>query len=138
MHSGRVSMILKCLSLSLSFRLQYLESVRPLMSDSEFERMATLARDFELTLGSRLQWYLKLKAMWASNYVRIIAVKYRPGLLILELRTTKLCSKNPRALSCVTESRTNPLAFRAEHARLRSGKIPTLHFQKCHQYLQTK
>lgn len=48
---------------------RYLESVRPLMTDSEFERMATLARDFELTLGSRLQWYLKLKALWASNYV---------------------------------------------------------------------
>lgn len=60
-------MILK--SLSLFFSLQYLESVRPLMTDPEFERMMTLARDFELNLGNHLQWYLKLKAMWASNYV---------------------------------------------------------------------
>nr|AFO11022.1 liver carnitine palmitoyltransferase 1 [Tachysurus fulvidraco] len=48
---------------------RYMESVRPLMTDSEFKRMATLARDFELSLGNRLQWYLKLKALWASNYV---------------------------------------------------------------------
>uniref|UniRef100_A0A4W4EYF4 carnitine O-palmitoyltransferase n=1 Tax=Electrophorus electricus TaxID=8005 RepID=A0A4W4EYF4_ELEEL len=47
----------------------YLESVRPLMSDSEFKRMTTLAKEFEDSLGSRLQWYLKLKALWASNYV---------------------------------------------------------------------
>nr|XP_055038132.1 carnitine O-palmitoyltransferase 1, liver isoform [Misgurnus anguillicaudatus] len=48
---------------------RYLESVRPLMDDSEFERMTNLAKDFESSLGKRLQWYLKLKAMWASNYV---------------------------------------------------------------------
>uniref|UniRef100_A0A4W4EYE9 carnitine O-palmitoyltransferase n=1 Tax=Electrophorus electricus TaxID=8005 RepID=A0A4W4EYE9_ELEEL len=48
---------------------RYLESVRPLMSDSEFKRMTTLAKEFEDSLGSRLQWYLKLKALWASNYV---------------------------------------------------------------------
>uniref|UniRef100_A0A8B9JHS0 carnitine O-palmitoyltransferase n=1 Tax=Astyanax mexicanus TaxID=7994 RepID=A0A8B9JHS0_ASTMX len=48
---------------------RYLESVRPLKSDSEFERMTNLAKEFEDSLGSRLQWYLKLKALWASNYV---------------------------------------------------------------------
>uniref|UniRef100_A0A671MN76 carnitine O-palmitoyltransferase n=1 Tax=Sinocyclocheilus anshuiensis TaxID=1608454 RepID=A0A671MN76_9TELE len=47
----------------------YLESARLLMSDSEYERMTTLAKEFESSLGNRLQWYLKLKAMWASNYV---------------------------------------------------------------------
>ncbi|KAA0704473.1 Carnitine O-palmitoyltransferase 1, liver isoform [Triplophysa tibetana] len=48
---------------------RYLESVRPLMNDSEYERMTNLAKEFEGSLGNRLQWYLKLKAMWASNYV---------------------------------------------------------------------
>lgn len=48
---------------------QYLESVRPLLSDLQFQRMAALARDFEHSLGPRLQWYLKLKSWWASNYV---------------------------------------------------------------------
>ncbi|XP_061677771.1 carnitine O-palmitoyltransferase 1, liver isoform isoform X1 [Syngnathoides biaculeatus] len=48
---------------------RYLESVRPLMNDAQFKRMNGLARDFELNLGPRLQWYLKLKSWWASNYV---------------------------------------------------------------------
>uniref|UniRef100_A0A669BWZ0 carnitine O-palmitoyltransferase n=1 Tax=Oreochromis niloticus TaxID=8128 RepID=A0A669BWZ0_ORENI len=48
---------------------RYLESVRPLMDDKEYERMTKLAAEFESSLGNRLQWYLKLKALWASNYV---------------------------------------------------------------------
>uniref|UniRef100_A0A3Q2QS61 carnitine O-palmitoyltransferase n=2 Tax=Cyprinodontoidei TaxID=8087 RepID=A0A3Q2QS61_FUNHE len=48
---------------------RYLESVRPLLTDSEFERMTKLADEFESTLGHRLQRYLKLKALWATNYV---------------------------------------------------------------------
>lgn len=39
------------------------------MKDDEFQRMTGLVRDFEQTLGPRLQWYLKLKSWWASNYV---------------------------------------------------------------------
>ncbi|XP_061628497.1 carnitine O-palmitoyltransferase 1, liver isoform isoform X3 [Phyllopteryx taeniolatus] len=48
---------------------RYLESVRPLMDDEQFKRMKGLAKDFEMNLGPRLQWYLKLKSWWASNYV---------------------------------------------------------------------
>uniref|UniRef100_A0A3Q1GC83 carnitine O-palmitoyltransferase n=1 Tax=Acanthochromis polyacanthus TaxID=80966 RepID=A0A3Q1GC83_9TELE len=48
---------------------RYLESVRPLMDDEQFERMKGLAKDFEKNLGPRLQWYLKLKSWWTSNYV---------------------------------------------------------------------
>ncbi|KAK2820306.1 hypothetical protein Q5P01_023265 [Channa striata] len=48
---------------------RYLESVRPLMDDAQYERMSKLASEFESSLGNRLQWYLKLKALWASNYV---------------------------------------------------------------------
>ncbi|KAG2462390.1 CPT1A palmitoyltransferase, partial [Polypterus senegalus] len=47
----------------------YLESVRPLMNDDEYNRMKGLAKDFEVNLGPRLQWYLKLKSWWATNYV---------------------------------------------------------------------
>lgn len=50
---------------------QYLESVRPLLTDPEFKRMTGLANEFELTLGNRLQRYLKLKALWATNYVSV-------------------------------------------------------------------
>uniref|UniRef100_A0A667XXD4 carnitine O-palmitoyltransferase n=1 Tax=Myripristis murdjan TaxID=586833 RepID=A0A667XXD4_9TELE len=48
---------------------RYLESVRPLLTGPEFERMSELANQFESTLGNRLQRYLKLKALWATNYV---------------------------------------------------------------------
>ncbi|NXL37539.1 CPT1A palmitoyltransferase, partial [Glaucidium brasilianum] len=48
---------------------RYLESVRPLMDDDEFRRMEGLAKDFAFNLGPRLQWYLKLKSWWATNYV---------------------------------------------------------------------
>uniref|UniRef100_A0A3Q3DL65 carnitine O-palmitoyltransferase n=1 Tax=Hippocampus comes TaxID=109280 RepID=A0A3Q3DL65_HIPCM len=47
---------------------RYLESARPLLADSEFKRMTRLASDFECNLGNRLQRYLKLKALWATNY----------------------------------------------------------------------
>ncbi|XP_062402574.1 carnitine O-palmitoyltransferase 1, liver isoform isoform X1 [Sardina pilchardus] len=48
---------------------RYLDSVRPLMDDEKYKRMEGLAKDFEKNLGPRLQWYLKLKSWWASNYV---------------------------------------------------------------------
>ncbi|XP_063053606.1 carnitine O-palmitoyltransferase 1, liver isoform isoform X2 [Engraulis encrasicolus] len=48
---------------------RYLESVRPLMDDEQYSRMEGLAKDFERNLGPRLQWYLKLKSWWTSNYV---------------------------------------------------------------------
>lgn len=39
------------------------------MDDEKYKRMEGLAKDFEKNLGPKLQWYLKLKAFWASNYV---------------------------------------------------------------------
>ncbi|XP_048101290.1 LOW QUALITY PROTEIN: carnitine O-palmitoyltransferase 1, liver isoform [Alosa alosa] len=48
---------------------RYLLSVRPLVSDEEFERLTKLGAEFERNLGNRLQRYLKLKALWATNYV---------------------------------------------------------------------
>ena len=51
----------------LTVYLQYLESARPLMDDTQFERMKGLAEDFEKNLGPRLQWYLKLKSWWADR-----------------------------------------------------------------------
>nr|XP_023654255.1 carnitine O-palmitoyltransferase 1, liver isoform-like [Paramormyrops kingsleyae] len=48
---------------------RYLESVRPIMRDEEFDHITLLAAQFLDGLGKRLQWYLKLKALWAGNYV---------------------------------------------------------------------
>ncbi|XP_077817975.1 carnitine O-palmitoyltransferase 1, liver isoform isoform X8 [Macaca mulatta] len=51
---------------------RYLESVRPLMKEEDFKRMTALAQDFAVSLGPRLQWYLKLKSWWATNYIRLL------------------------------------------------------------------
>uniref|UniRef100_A0A673XK35 carnitine O-palmitoyltransferase n=1 Tax=Salmo trutta TaxID=8032 RepID=A0A673XK35_SALTR len=48
---------------------RYLESASPLMDDEQYLRMEGLAKDFEKGLGPKLQWYLKLKSWWATNYV---------------------------------------------------------------------
>ncbi|XP_048847450.1 carnitine O-palmitoyltransferase 1, liver isoform isoform X2 [Brienomyrus brachyistius] len=48
---------------------RYLESVQPIMREEEFSHVTVLAGQFLDGLGKRLQWYLKLKALWAANYV---------------------------------------------------------------------
>ncbi|XP_051572487.1 carnitine O-palmitoyltransferase 1, liver isoform isoform X3 [Myxocyprinus asiaticus] len=48
---------------------KYLESVKPLQSVTDFQQMTRLAAEFEKSLGSHLQRYLRLKALWATNYV---------------------------------------------------------------------
>ncbi|XP_028929802.1 carnitine O-palmitoyltransferase 1, brain isoform [Ornithorhynchus anatinus] len=48
---------------------KYLESVRPLQTDEDFERTMALAQAFQRKEAPRLQWYLRLKSWWAANYV---------------------------------------------------------------------
>ncbi|XP_006898784.1 PREDICTED: carnitine O-palmitoyltransferase 1, brain isoform [Elephantulus edwardii] len=48
---------------------KYLESVRPLLSDEDFNWTTVLAQEFLRLQASLLQWYLQLKSWWASNYV---------------------------------------------------------------------
>ncbi|KAM4825370.1 palmitoyl thioesterase CPT1C isoform 1-T2 [Thomomys bottae] len=48
---------------------KYLESVRPVLSDEDFDWMAVMAQEFLKLQASLLQWYLWLKSWWASNYV---------------------------------------------------------------------
>ncbi|XP_029471098.1 carnitine O-palmitoyltransferase 1, muscle isoform [Rhinatrema bivittatum] len=55
---------------SVSATIQrYLESVRPLLDDEEYEKMETLAKEFQTETAPRLQKYLLLKSWWATNYV---------------------------------------------------------------------
>lgn len=49
--------------------LQYLESVRPVLSHEDFDWTAALAKEFLRLQASLLQWHLRLKSWWASNYV---------------------------------------------------------------------
>ncbi|KAK2509531.1 hypothetical protein MC885_018614 [Smutsia gigantea] len=48
---------------------KYLESVRPVLSDEDFDWTAALAQEFLRLQASLLQWYLRLKFWLASNYV---------------------------------------------------------------------
>ncbi|XP_013364427.1 PREDICTED: carnitine O-palmitoyltransferase 1, brain isoform isoform X3 [Chinchilla lanigera] len=48
---------------------KYLESVRPVLSDEDFDWTAGLAQEFLKLQASLLQWYLQLKSWWAANYV---------------------------------------------------------------------
>lgn len=48
---------------------RYLRSVRPLLDDENYARMENLAKDFESTIGKKLQRFLVLKSWWATNYV---------------------------------------------------------------------
>ncbi|XP_069857049.1 palmitoyl thioesterase CPT1C isoform X2 [Dipodomys merriami] len=48
---------------------KYLESVRPVLSDEDFDWTAGMAQEFLKLQASLLQWYLWLKSWWASNYV---------------------------------------------------------------------
>ncbi|XP_025421615.1 carnitine O-palmitoyltransferase 1, liver isoform isoform X2 [Sipha flava] len=48
---------------------RYLNSVRPLMNDTEYESMVKLANEFENGIAVKLQRYLWLKSWWSSNYV---------------------------------------------------------------------
>lgn len=48
---------------------RYLRSVRPLLDNENYGRMEALAKDFESTIGSKLQRYLMLKSWWSTNYV---------------------------------------------------------------------
>ena len=41
---------------------RYLESVRPLLNDVEYDRMERLATEFQANEGPRLQFWLKLKS----------------------------------------------------------------------------
>lgn len=48
---------------------RYLTSVRPLVDDQQFARLEKLAEEFRISIGPKLQRYLRLKSWWATNYV---------------------------------------------------------------------
>ncbi|XP_049288808.1 carnitine O-palmitoyltransferase 1, liver isoform isoform X1 [Anopheles funestus] len=48
---------------------RYLRSVRPLLDDTNYNRMERLAKEFQLGISTKLQRYLFLKSWWSTNYV---------------------------------------------------------------------
>ncbi|XP_071004603.1 carnitine O-palmitoyltransferase 1, liver isoform-like isoform X4 [Oncorhynchus clarkii lewisi] len=48
---------------------RYLESVRPLLDEEQYNQMEVVANDFKKDQAPKLQKYLILKSWWATNYV---------------------------------------------------------------------
>lgn len=48
---------------------RYLQTVKPLLDKDKYKRMETLAKDFIIGIGKKLQRYLILKSWWSTNYV---------------------------------------------------------------------
>lgn len=48
---------------------RYLRSIRPLVTENEYQTIAHQAAEFENKIGNKLQRYLVLKSWWAPNYV---------------------------------------------------------------------
>ncbi|KAL4622702.1 carnitine O-palmitoyltransferase 1, liver isoform-like isoform X1 [Arapaima gigas] len=91
---------------------RYLESIRPLTDDEQYKRMEALAKDFEKNLGPRLQWYLKLKSWWASNYVSDWWEEY----IYLRGRAPIMVNSNYYAMDFLYVFPTNLQAARAGNA----------------------
>lgn len=49
--------------------MRYLRSVRPLLDDSNYEKVVRQAEEFQNGIGKKLQWYLWLKSWWSNNFV---------------------------------------------------------------------
>ena len=54
---------------TINFFRRHLESIRPLFDDNEYNKFVQLSQEFEATLGTRLQRWLKLKWLTSDNYV---------------------------------------------------------------------
>lgn len=66
---------------------RYLQSVRPLLNDEQYEKMEAMTKEFESGVGKKLQWFLRLKSWWSSNYVtdwweEYVYLKGRSPLLV--------------------------------------------------------
>lgn len=48
---------------------RYLRSVKPLLDEENYKRMEGLAMEFQNGIAKKLQFNLKLKSWWATNYV---------------------------------------------------------------------
>lgn len=88
---------------------RYLRSVRPLLDDKNYEHMVELAKEFETTLGLRLQMYLILKSWWSSNYVSDWWEEY----VYLRGRSPLMINSNFYGIDAIYRATTNVQSARA-------------------------
>ncbi|XP_007453937.1 PREDICTED: carnitine O-palmitoyltransferase 1, muscle isoform isoform X3 [Lipotes vexillifer] len=86
----------------------YLESVQHLLGDEEYNRMETLAKEFQEKTAPRLQKYLVLKSWWATNYVSDWWEEY----VYLRGRTPLMVNSNYYVMDLVLVKNTDVQAAR--------------------------
>jgi carnitine O-palmitoyltransferase 1 len=59
---------------------KHLKSVRPILNDEQYDEMVRLTEEFG-TVGRRFQWYLRLKSLFSTNYVRLLSTPFSPLVL---------------------------------------------------------
>ncbi|XP_007453938.1 PREDICTED: carnitine O-palmitoyltransferase 1, muscle isoform isoform X4 [Lipotes vexillifer] len=87
---------------------RYLESVQHLLGDEEYNRMETLAKEFQEKTAPRLQKYLVLKSWWATNYVSDWWEEY----VYLRGRTPLMVNSNYYVMDLVLVKNTDVQAAR--------------------------
>jgi len=66
---------------------RHLDTVKPFMSDEEYQTVVEQTKEFKEGIGSKLQRYLVLKSLWSPNYVsdwweRFVYLRSRGSLMI--------------------------------------------------------
>ncbi|XP_055378355.1 carnitine O-palmitoyltransferase 1, liver isoform isoform X2 [Condylostylus longicornis] len=88
---------------------RYLRSVRPILDDENYHRMEALAKEFEGTIGKKLQRYLMLKSWTSTNYVSDWWEEY----VYLRGRSPLMVNSNFYGTDAIMMSLTNNQAARA-------------------------
>ncbi|TGZ63404.1 hypothetical protein CRM22_006939 [Opisthorchis felineus] len=88
---------------------RYLLSVEPLLDENQMQRTKKLAQDFETNEAVKLQRYLRLKRLWASNYVTDWWEEY----VYLHGRSPLVAHSNIYGLDTLMRHPTNLQAARA-------------------------
>ncbi|XP_033887971.2 carnitine O-palmitoyltransferase 1, liver isoform-like [Acipenser ruthenus] len=91
---------------------RYLESVRPLLDDEQYNRMESLANEFKNDPAPKLQKYLILKSWWATNYVSDWWEEY----IYLRGRSPIMVNSNFYAMDLLYVTPTHRQAARAGNA----------------------
>lgn len=85
--------------------------MRPLLDDKEYSHMEDLAKEFESTIGSKLQRYLTLKSWWSTNYVSDWWEEY----VYLRGRGPLMINSNFYGIDAIYMQTTTVQAARAAH-----------------------
>jgi len=83
----------------------YLDSVKPLMDEEDFEKTVELTENFRKNEGRRFQWYLWVKHLFSVNYISEWWEKY----VYLRGRTPLMANSNYYVLDSKSRPTTNQI-----------------------------